>query len=153
MTREQVAYNRHQHYLANRDRLLDRSKRWGRDNKERKLKYQREYYAKNRERIRVEQKAYRQDNPEVDRNLRRLKRVRRKELGVIDLTTQEWLEVLECFDYCCAYCFQSGVGLTQDHVVPISKGGNHTKSNVVPACVTCNSSKHARDLNSWLWMD
>jgi len=28
-----------------------------------------------------------------------------------------------------------------DHVIPLSKGGKHLPSNVVPACASCNSSK------------
>ena len=30
---------------------------------------------------------------------------------------------------------------TRDHVIPISKGGNNTKENIVPACGSCNSKK------------
>ena len=32
--------------------------------------------------------------------------------------------------------------LTMDHVVPIVRGGKSTKSNIVPACKSCNSKKH-----------
>ncbi len=31
--------------------------------------------------------------------------------------------------------------LTMDHVVPLSRGGRTTKSNVVPSCKECNSRK------------
>jgi 5-methylcytosine-specific restriction enzyme A len=31
--------------------------------------------------------------------------------------------------------------LTMDHVVPIARGGKSTRSNVVPACKTCNNKK------------
>jgi len=31
--------------------------------------------------------------------------------------------------------------LTMDHIVPIARGGRSTKSNVVPACKTCNNAK------------
>jgi len=31
--------------------------------------------------------------------------------------------------------------LTMDHVVPIARGGNSTKGNVVPACKDCNNRK------------
>ena len=34
--------------------------------------------------------------------------------------------------------------LTMDHITPISKGGAHTASNIVPACQSCNSKKNNR---------
>lgn len=46
----------------------------------------------------------------------------------------------------CAYC-KKQVGaenLTMDHVVPVARGGCSTKSNVVPACKTCNNKKTYR---------
>jgi 5-methylcytosine-specific restriction endonuclease McrA len=39
------------------------------------------------------------------------------------------------------------VPLTMDHVVPLSKGGPHTKENVVPACRPCNARKKDRLLD------
>lgn len=39
----------------------------------------------------------------------------------------------------CRYC---GRPATQvDHVVPVSKGGTHALSNLVPCCARCNRSK------------
>lgn len=52
------------------------------------------------------------------------------------------------FDHCCAYCGCSG-DLEVEHVVPISKGGEHRLGNIVPACTRCNSSKRTRDAHSW----
>jgi len=63
---------------------------------------------------------------------------------IADLTTAEWKVVLKEFDNKCAYCgvnFTKKIPPTQDHVIPVSKGGNHTKTNVVPACRPCNSKK------------
>lgn len=56
------------------------------------------------------------------------------------LTPQEWNDLLEAYRHRCAYCGVDGP-MTQDHVVPISAGGGHTKDNVVPACQSCNSRK------------
>lgn len=43
----------------------------------------------------------------------------------------------------CHYCHEFKP-LTMDHVIPVSKGGPHTASNIVPACQPCNSRKGAR---------
>lgn len=43
----------------------------------------------------------------------------------------------------CYYCGRKvGPGsLTMDHIVPLSRGGKSTKSNIVPACKECNNKK------------
>ncbi|MBC8392517.1 MAG: HNH endonuclease [Deltaproteobacteria bacterium] len=43
----------------------------------------------------------------------------------------------------CYYCGRPSLPkeLTMDHIVPISRGGKTTKSNVVPACKECNNNK------------
>jgi len=70
---------------------------------------------------------------------------RAKERNIINtLTSQEWLDILEEYNYRCAYCdveFDIENMSTQDHIIPISKGGDNTKDNVVPACKGCNSKK------------
>jgi ribosomal protein L32E len=38
---------------------------------------------------------------------------------------------------------------TIDHVEAIANGGPHTMQNIVPACGSCNSSKHDRELVDW----
>lgn len=52
-------------------------------------------------------------------------------------------EVLRRDNHTCQYC-GSGKHLTLDHVIPRSKGGQHTWNNVVAACVRCNSRKGDR---------
>jgi len=59
---------------------------------------------------------------------------------ITDLTTSQWDEIKSFYNYCCAYCGKE-TKLTIDHVIPIAKGGHHTANNVVPACLSCNSSK------------
>lgn len=59
-----------------------------------------------------------------------------------DLTYDQWKAILEKHDHRCAYC-STDQSITMDHVEPLSKGGPHTASNVVPACRSCNSSKRA----------
>jgi len=59
---------------------------------------------------------------------------------VVDFTPDQWQQTLEAHDYCCAYC-GAQTDLEQDHVMPISKGGSHTASNIAPACRSCNARK------------
>jgi 5-methylcytosine-specific restriction endonuclease McrA len=36
-----------------------------------------------------------------------------------------------------------------EHVIPISKGGEHHLGNIVPACQRCNYSKHTSEVQAW----
>lgn len=52
----------------------------------------------------------------------------------------------------CAYC---GVPITYktvqfDHIIPVSKGGTTIPENMLPACMSCNNNKKAKDVVSWL---
>lgn len=44
----------------------------------------------------------------------------------------------------CQYCGRADIGLTVDHVVPLSRGGEDTWENLVCACVRCNNRKGDR---------
>lgn len=50
----------------------------------------------------------------------------------------------------CAYCGKNEPGLQKDCVLPISRGGRYTLTNVVPACRACNASKCNTELTVWL---
>lgn len=61
-----------------------------------------------------------------------------------DQLWRRWVE----FDHCCAYCGANG-DLQVEHVVPISKGGEHHLGNILPACQSCNYSKGSKDAEAW----
>lgn len=60
------------------------------------------------------------------------------------LTRQEWDFIKHMYDNRCVYCGKKPKILTQDHIVPLVKGGQHIITNVVPACRSCNSKKRDR---------
>ena len=56
------------------------------------------------------------------------------------------------FGHACAYCGKPdhrADELELEHVVPISKGGAHHLSNIVPACRQCNHSKFFHEAFAW----
>jgi 5-methylcytosine-specific restriction endonuclease McrA len=91
---------------------------------------------------RAKELAYDRTHPEMRREAHRRWRVRRLGAPVVDLTPAQWNEIKAAYDHRCVYCGRKMQRLTQDHITPISKGGHHTVSNVVPACRPCNSAKH-----------
>ncbi|NYE20079.1 5-methylcytosine-specific restriction endonuclease McrA [Microbacterium immunditiarum] len=40
--------------------------------------------------------------------------------------------------------------LQRDCLLPVSRGGRYTLENVVPACASCNASKHNSEVTGWL---
>lgn len=60
-----------------------------------------------------------------------------------------WGDILEEFEYRCAYCGEESGSLHQEHVIPRSEGGPNTPDNVVPACLQCNYSKGASNVREW----
>lgn len=71
----------------------------------------------------------------------------------VGLTRDEWLAICrsqtdDAGSVCCAYC-KRPCDPTVDHVVPLARGGRHEASNIVAACVTCNSSKCDRLITEW----
>ena len=41
----------------------------------------------------------------------------------------------------CAYCGETFFPLTVDHIIPSSRGGTNSRSNLTAACWPCNSEK------------
>lgn len=66
--------------------------------------------------------------------------------GSPGVTDSQWRFIQWAYENRCAYCSMQKP-LTQDHVVPRSKGGHHAPDNVVPACWDCNYKKRARPLD------
>jgi 5-methylcytosine-specific restriction endonuclease McrA len=61
-----------------------------------------------------------------------------------DFTEAEWQAMKAHYNHRCAYCGKRQKRLTQDHITPLSKGGSHTATNIVPACRSCNARKGTR---------
>jgi 5-methylcytosine-specific restriction endonuclease McrA len=69
------------------------------------------------------------------------KRRAAKAAGWVD--PDSWVAVLIFYDWSCAYC-RTRLWQQQDHCVPLSRGGAHHISNVVPSCARCNYRKGTR---------
>lgn len=70
------------------------------------------------------------------------------------LPSSQWRRVrLEVFvrdNWTCRYCETRNEQMECDHVLPVAKGGTHTKDNLATACQNCNRSKSAKTLEEWL---
>ncbi len=99
---------------------------------------------------RKQRREYYERHPQRRAMDRERRRARENETKVSDLTLAQWQDMLVHFNGHCAYCNRPFMKLNQEHVIPLSRGGNHTASNIVPACRSCNSRKGRRTLMEWL---
>lgn len=146
-------YNK-QHYKANPEYY----KRYYETNKE----VIKRYYEVNAEVIAIKGKQYRESNPEARAENSRhwyktnpdkvrltwqRRRARKCELPST-LTAAQWETTQRHFKNTCAYCGEEKT-LTQEHFIPLSKGGEYTHNNILPACQSCNKSKGAKGFGQW----
>lgn len=99
--------------------------------------------AKHADKLRVKHVHWLATHPEKNSSYCARRRARLYNAPINDFTAQQWRDLKEIFQYRCAYCGKKPKRLQQDHITPLSKGGSHTLSNIVPACPSCNGTKQA----------
>lgn len=74
----------------------------------------------------------------------RLKKIISKELG--SHTFGDWENLKKQYGFTCPCCKKSEpeIKLTEDHVIPLSKGGSDLIENIQPLCLSCNIKKHTK---------
>jgi len=114
---------------------------WHAENRRKKRLYSQLYDRQHRIAINARQRQARRKNPELYNSYAKKRRALRSGAPINDLTAAQWKDIKEAYKHCCVYCGRKMKRLTQDHITPLSKGGSHTVSNVVPACNSCNCRK------------
>jgi 5-methylcytosine-specific restriction endonuclease McrA len=66
-----------------------------------------------------------------------------------DLSDEQWTAVILAWGGC-AYCGETDKPLQRDCVLALSRGGRYTLDNIVPACLSCNTSKCNDEVTGWL---
>lgn len=126
-------------YSADPARLLAATRRWR---------------VKNRDRVNTKRREWRRANPDIYlpkmRAHVKARKAKQKGATVCDFTLQQWEDMKLRYHVTCFYCGNAPERLEQDHVLPLSRGGNHTYKNIVPACSRCNNMKNARTMWEFL---
>ena len=155
------------YYKNNKKQILQNSKIYYENNKEQNkqyreihkhqiLEYQKQHYNHNKKQILERHKQY-YATPQgqiaaFNGNCRR--RIRKQNQGN-GASPEQWLECMKFFGWKCAYSGENIGGndsksiRSLDHVVPLSKGGEHEIWNLVPMYKLYNIRKQDKDLLEW----
>lgn len=120
----------------NKDKVNEQSRDWGIEHPEQKRENSRRWAKENPERVKVNYNN---------------KRARKKNAQGIH-TVKEWKSLCEVTKGYCPnpYNYDKCLGfvgidkLTEDHKIPLIKGGSNYISNIQPLCKNCNSWKQGR---------
>jgi len=137
-------YNK-KYRIKNKERIKERLEK----NKKYIFGYMKKWRKYNRNNLMVYAKIYNKSWRRTEKGKACIQRGsnkrRARERDIINtLTAKEWIDILKQYKFRCAYCgkeFNLFDRPERDHIIPVSKGGNNIKENVVPACRRCNARK------------
>lgn len=150
-------------YKSNPEKRKEQVKEWRKNNPEKVNKAARERY-KNNPKVREHKLQYgrthRDQNTKRGREWRKnnrekflinsreqvaRRRARKENNGVFVVLKKELLKIYLSPCFACG----STENLTQDHIIPISRGGRHSIGNLMPLCHSCNASKNSKTWMEW----
>lgn len=157
------------YYKKNIEAVRAAARQWVADNPMRAAATQRAYVEQNRVRISRYKQVWAYRNADKLREYHRVykrqwlaKNKHRKAVyahnrnkrsrinaGSLRVSPRDWRRLLNRYGYRCFYCGTCPETLHMDHVFPLSRGGRHAIGNLVPACVSCNSSKGSSFIIEW----
>jgi 5-methylcytosine-specific restriction endonuclease McrA len=104
----------------------------------------RAWRASNYEKARETERLYRFNNPQIGRLQSQKRRAFKTQNGVFEVDVNDCKKMLS---QPCFYCGATASHL--DHVIPLSRGGTHSKGNLVSSCSQCNLSKNNKTIMEW----
>lgn len=155
-----IAIQRKRHYRKNRENILARDKKY-RPSPEEKRIYDKQYRKKNKEKVHEWSKKYRQTEKGKNTAIKgsHKRRALKLKAGYEDFSPDE---ILKRDGYICQKCgkktrpdyknYHHPLYPNLDHIVPLSKGGAHTRLNTQCLCHQCNMEKNANGIGDQLRM-
>lgn len=161
--------------IKNKKAVFESRKLYRESNKESLSEVNKKWRESNKEKIAIDIKQWNKNNPEYRKTYEIINSIaiaeRRRKWGekrenkakyVIfsqrrrarermlpsTLTTAQWESIKDSFDNKCCYCGKKDP-LTQEHFIALTKGGEYTHNNIIPACGSCNFSKHNKGFTEW----
>ena len=149
-----IAVQKKTYYQENKVAIKAKRKKYQQENKKALAAYRKEYYQENKETLIAYGKTYWQTPDGKATSSRHTHKRRAQKMGVL-YEIFDPQEVFERDGWRCQHCYKkvqwigksprSPLYPNLDHIVPLSKGGEHTKRNTQLLCRGCNSKKHTDD--------
>lgn len=125
----------------------ERADKWIKENKDRRREIVARYSEKHRAKLSEKGKRWKSENRDKCKTHKHTRRALVKNSSG-NHTTADWRAILKRYGHRCSWCGikqSSKMRLTRDHYIALSEGGTNSASNIVPACLPCNSKKNRRD--------
>jgi hypothetical protein len=148
--KERIEECRKKKYQENIEHIRVRCKLYAREYRKTHKEYinaSKKYRNENKEAIHKRNKEYKRINRNLYIAYDKKREAKKRELTSA-YTVKQWDPTKQHFKNKCAYCGEEKP-LFQDHFIALSKGGEYTHNNIVPACQWCNSSKHDKYFFIW----
>ena len=100
-----------QYYEDNKEQIKERRKQYNKQYREDNKEYYKQYYEDNKEQIKERKKQYYEENSYIFFNANNKRRQREENQGS-GITKEQWFDMMEFFDWKCAY---SGITLNKDN--------------------------------------
>lgn len=134
----------------NRDKVLEWQRKYRENHKGKVIESNLKYRAKNKLKIKEANHKYHQTHKAKALSVINWhKKIARLNGARADFTIEQWINCKEYFNGSCAYCGTKTSKLQQDHVIPKSKGGEYTASNIICVCSKCNGNKKDKVFKEW----
>jgi len=152
----QLKEKRKNYYAKNKVAMLEKQKAYYVKNKSEISKRTSNYYARNRIRIIEKTKEWggTQKGKAVKIATNSKRRAIKKLAKVIDeQKIKDWIKQWKSLIIVnCHWCKNQFAPSKchADHVMPLSKGGDHSMENLVIACASCNHRKNAKTPDDWI---
>lgn len=137
-------------YASNPEGHRERVRRYRavESNRLRANEYNRRWRAQNRSRFSQMCRRWEASHPELKAASQARRYARRFGNGGSH-TQEQWAAKCAAFNHRCAYCGEARP-LTRDHDVPLSRGGRDDIANIIPSCLSCNSTKRTKTAAEFL---
>ncbi len=130
------------YYDANPDKYSENNRRWRETNSDKRRADMVVWREANPNRVRENNRRWRETNPDKVRSKTQRRRAVKLNAQVDEVITFTLASE-------CVACHATD-RLTEDHIIPLSRGGAHADANLQTLCTPCNSSKKELTMEEWI---